>query len=262
MCMKKLLKTVVISVGVVLLLAGCTKKKELSACDEKRKIIEEKYGITVCYGENNLKGEKVSELKLSENPEKIDRVLDEMEEYFSKLPEGFLEEITSISQNENRELYIVISEGSYKGVSLKTEGIEYWIINEKETTSLLAEDTMRSIIYHFETKEENDYFMLFWDLFNPKEFKYGLQNENKKYLYGVASDEECYFMLEETLEDKAEEQIALFSFLWDSTVMNTVDFGKLPKVKEKMEYLCSELDRVFETVDENAYWARYINNKG
>ena len=45
--MKKLLMTIILVAATIFLFTGCNKKDDLSACDEKRKEIEEKYGITL-----------------------------------------------------------------------------------------------------------------------------------------------------------------------------------------------------------------------
>ena len=64
------------------------------------------------------------------------------------------------------------------------------------------------------------------------------------------------------MEDVVNEMQAMFSLMWDEKTSELYNMTVLPKIDAKLQYLCSELDRVFETVDENAYWARYIKNKG
>ena len=256
--MKKLLMTIILLAATIFLFTGCSKKNNISACDEKRKEIEEKYGITICYGNDKLEGEAVSELELCDDPNKIEDILDEIEEYFSKLPKGFVDELTSMIEGRKTNIYVVISKEQYIGVSFKTEGTEYWIINEKEAISPLAENTMYSIVYRMVHSDEIVSFMPNWKEYNPKSFEYGERVDNKKYLYGVSSNNDCYFITEESMKDVVKEMLLLFAILWDDTTMQLYNIADLPKIDAKLKYLCSELDRVFETVDENAYWARYI----
>lgn len=256
--MKRISDKIVLAIVIVILTVGCSRKNDLSACDEKRDKIEEKYGITICYGDDKLEGEAVSELELCDDPNKIDGILDEIDEYFSKLPKGFVDELTSMIEGKKTNIYVVISKEQYIGVSFKTEGTEYWIINEKEAISPLAENTMYSIVYRMVHSDEIASFMPNWKEYNPKSFEYGERVDNKKYLYGVSSNNDCYFITEESMKDVVKEMLLLFAILWDDTTMQLYNIADLPKIDAKLKYLCSELDRVFETVDENAYWARYI----
>ena len=256
--MKKLLMTIILVAATIFLFTGCSKKDDLSACDEKRKEIEEKYGITICYGNDSIEDANISKLELCVDENKVDTILDEVDDYFSKLPEGFLEELTAMIENEKTNVCVVISVGNYMGVSFETKGTEYWVINENGVIAQLAENNMRSIIYHIRYSGGVVNFMPEWKTYNPEGFVYGENDENRKYLYGVAENDECYFIVEETLENVVDEMQALFSLMWDEITYKLYDMVELPKIDAKLKYLCSELDRVFETVDENAYWARYI----
>ena len=102
--MKKLLMTIILVAATIFLFTGCSKKNDLSACDEKKNEIEEKYGITICYGDDKLEGETVSELELCDDPNKIEDILDEIEEYFSKLPKGFVDELTSMIEGKKTNI--------------------------------------------------------------------------------------------------------------------------------------------------------------
>ena len=131
--------------------------------------------------------------------------------FFSKLPIGFVEELTSMNDDDKTKLHVVISDGEYSGVSFAVKETEYWVINDSETIMTLAEDMMYSIIYHIRYSGGVVNFMPEWKSYNPEGFVYGENDENRKYLYGVAENDECYFIVEETLENVVDEMQALFA---------------------------------------------------
>ena len=257
--MKKLLTTVVMSVVAVFMLAGCTKKKDLSVCDEKRKGIEEKYGINILYGDDEVESEDISNIKLISDENKIMQLLEEIEEYFSNLPKDFISELMTYSE---LPINITIIDDKKLGVILYNVQEEYWIVNEENIKSDLARDMIYSIYWNVNHAENSPGFVLDWDKYNPLDFEYGDVEKNKKYMYGEADLYNTYFVTEKMMQSIYDDIEHLFSYLWQEEYMKMYNTTVAPKIQAKFEYLCSELDRVFETVDENTYWARYINNKG
>ena len=254
--MKKLLMTIILVAATIFLFTGCSNKNDISACDEKRKEIEEKYGITICYGDDNIDDEEISNIDLCDEEADINKIMEDIDDFFSKLPIGFVEELTSMNDDDKTKLHVVISDGKYSGVSFAVKETEYWVINDSETIMTLAEDMMYSIIYHIRYSGGVVNFMPEWKSYNPEGFVYG--ENDSKYLYGNSDNKECYFLIEEATESVIYEMQILFSMLWDEMSMSIFNMNEFPKVEAKLQYLCSELDRIFETVDENAYWARYI----
>ena len=103
--MKKLLMTIILVAATIFLFTGCSKKDDLSACDEKRKEIEEKYGITICYGDDKVEAKELKDVKMLSDETRINTSLDEIDTFFSKLPVGFLEEMEKYS---NKKICIII----------------------------------------------------------------------------------------------------------------------------------------------------------
>lgn len=50
----------------------------------------------------------MSSYKLLDNERKVDAILDEIDDYFSKLPEGFIEEVTTFDSDDATEIVILI----------------------------------------------------------------------------------------------------------------------------------------------------------
>lgn len=92
----------------ILIITGCSKSKETDYCLDKKEKIEAKYGITICYGKDKIKEKSVSSYKLLDNERKVDAILDEIDDYFSKLPEGFIEEVTTFDSDDATEIVILI----------------------------------------------------------------------------------------------------------------------------------------------------------
>ena len=256
-CMKKLLTTVVISVGVVLLLVGCSKKKELSACDEKRKEIEDKYGITVLYGEDKVEAEMISKVKLISDEKKLIVLLDEVEEYLSNIPKDFIKELAVYS---DMPINIVLVDEKNIGVIFDIE--EYWVVNEYDIKSDVARNMIYSVYWNINHAENSPGFLNELSKYNPADLEYGNVDKCSKYILSENNYYDAYFINDDMMISVVDEIQTLFGLLCDEETMRLYDIKVLPKIQAKFEYLCSELDRVFETVDENAYWARYINNKG
>ena len=101
-------------------------------------------------------------------------------------------------------------------------------------------------------------FLKDWYKYNPSDFEYGNSNEYMEYLYGNGNEFESYFFMREMMENVEDDITTLFMLLWKEQADVLQDTSVIPKMRAKIQYLCSEIDRVFETVDENAYWARYI----
>ena len=76
--MKKLLMTIILVATTIFLFTSCSKKDDLSACDEKRKEIEEKYGIILCITENEIDLDEFTKVKVIEDEEELDRVYELM----------------------------------------------------------------------------------------------------------------------------------------------------------------------------------------
>lgn len=104
-------------------------------------------------------------------------------------------------------------------------------------------------------------FLSDWNDYNPDGFTYGSSSKNKKYLCSSSNIENGYFLLDETMEDPITEVQLLFSMLWDDECMEKYNAINLPRIVDKMKFLCSEISRIFETVDETAYWNRYFIEK-
>lgn len=253
---KLIISTIIIS--FILTITGCSKSKETDYCLDKKEKIEAKYGITICYGKDKIKEKSVSSYKLLDNERKVDAILDEIDDYFSKLPEGFIEEVTTFDSDDATEIVILILKKDSVGVSFNDREHEYWLVNESDTDMDLAGDMMYSMMFHAKYSPKRDGFLSDWNDYNPDGFTYGSSSKNKKYLCSSSNIENGYFLLDETMEDPITEVQLLFSMLWDDECMEKYNAINLPRIVDKMKFLCSEISRIFDTVDETAYWNRYF----
>ena len=253
--MKKLLMTIILVAATIFLFTGCSKKDDLSACDEKKNEIEEKYGITICYGDDKVEAKELKGAKMLSDETRIDTSLDEIDTFFSKLPDGFLDELEKYS---GKSFLVVMLDQDLSGVIMDGLKEEHWVVDCSMVTSSLALAMMHSIYWHVEHADEDLGFLKDWNKYNPSDFEYGNPDKYKKYLFGNGNDYESYFAIEGEMESMIDDVRWLFKLLWDEEAILLKDTTLIPKIRAKMRYICSELDRVFETVDENAYWARYI----
>ena len=253
---KLIISTIIMS--FILIITGCSKSKETDYCLDKKEKIEAKYGITIYYGKDKIKEKSVSSYKLLDNERKVDAILDEIDDYFSKLPEGFIEEVTTFDSDDATEIVILILKKDSVGVSFNDREHEYWLVNESDTDMDLAGDMMYSMMFHAKYSPKRDGFLSDWNDYNPDGFTYGSSSKNKKYLCSSSNIENGYFLLDETMEDPITEVQLLFSMLWDDECMEKYNAINLPRIVDKMKFLCSEISRIFETVDETAYWNRYF----
>ena len=253
--MKKLLMTIILLAATIFLFTGCSKKNDLSACEEKRKEIEEKYGITICYGDDKVEAKELKGAKMLSEETRIETSLDEIDDFFSNLPDGFLDELEKYS---GKSFLVVMLDQDLSGVIMEGVKEEHWVVDCSMVTSSLALAMMHSIYWHIEHATEDLGFLKDWDKYNPSDFEYGNSDKYKKYLYGNGNDYECYFLLENEMKSRIDDIRLGFMGLWMESSISLQDETVVPKIRAKLQYLCSELDRIFETVDENAYWARYI----
>ena len=72
--MKKIL--LIIITVIMVFSSGCSKKNYLSSCDEKKNEIEEKYGITICYGDDKVEAKELKGAKMLSDETRIDSSLD------------------------------------------------------------------------------------------------------------------------------------------------------------------------------------------
>ena len=253
--MRKKLLFLAFAVITAYMLVGCGKKREFAECDKMRKSIEEKYGITILYGDDKVEAKELKGAKMLSDETRIDTSLDEIDTFFSKLPDGFLDELEKYS---GKSFLVVMLDQDLSGVIMDGVKEEHWVVDCSMVTSSLALAMMHSIYWHVEHADEDLGFLKDWYRYNPSDFEYGNPDKYKKYLFGNGNDYESYFAIEGEMESMIDDVRWLFKLLWDEEAILLKDTTLIPKIRAKMRYICSELDRVFETVDENAYWARYI----
>ena len=252
----KIVKHILCLVLAIILL-GCKNDTE-SNIDKKIKDIEQKHGIKILYGDDVIGAKSISDIELLDDKDRVMKALEEIDEYFLRLPDGFVEELTSMGEISDTHISIVIANDTYIGISYENDSEEYWVLYDKKIDLALAENTMHSVIYHSNHTKEDSLLVKDWKKYNPDGFVYGITENNQKYLYEHSRGEDCYFVIEDSMENLVYELKTLFVLMWDRESMENYRINELPRIYAKMQYLCSELDRVFETVDENAYWARYI----
>ena len=252
--MKKLLMTIILVATTIFLFTSCSKKDDLSACDEKRKEIEEKYGIILCITENEIDFDEFTKVKVIEDEEELKKALENLDEVLATIPSGFIEELKSYSQ---RTLNIVISESYSSGVKFVGNNQEFWTIDRRNINMDISKNIIYSVYKNMNRPNCDMDFLDDWEDYNPEGFSYGNIEEYSQYLFDGNNTYDTYFITKTMMENKYDDIENCFWCLWkDEMIMYNAMAA--PKIHAKFEYLCSELDRVFETVDENAYWARYI----
>ena len=221
----------ILSAAVIFSLTGCGKSYE-----EK---IEEKYGIEIENADNDA-------LKI-------------IDEYFAKLPKGFVAELKKYEGIDDRKIFIKISDEHNENVNFYSDigKGDYWTIGNGEYIDFgLGCCTMYSIKCNVETRKNTNNFLSDWNDYNPEGFEYGNPEKFKNNMLGSNNDEDVYFVTEPSVELESSDWVDMFSSMINYDMQGIYD--RCPKVRAKAKYLCEEIERVFETVDETAYWNRYF----
>ena len=206
---------------------------------EKKKI-EEKYGIEIEGADNDT-------LKI-------------IDEYFSKLPKGFVEELKKYEGIDNRKIFIKISDEHNENVDFYSDigKGDYWTIGNGQYMDMgLGCCTMYSIKCNVETRKNTNNFLSDWNDYNPEGFEYGNLEKFKNNMPDNSNDDEdIYFVTEPSMEQESSDWADMFSSMINYDMQ--VIYDRCSKVRAKAKYLCEEIERAFETVDETAYWNRYF----
>lgn len=107
-------------------------------------------------------------------------------------------------------------------------------------------------------RKDRDGLLLKWNDFNPEDYKYGDDDKYAEYFYGNTSKENAYFIDPKPLQNAGDDATTIFILLMKSDYDLDDLFKNSPKIRDKAKYLCEEIERAFETVDETAYWNRYF----
>ena len=238
--MKKTFITVAIMI-MAITLSGCGKNKS-ERLNERELEIEQKYGIEI---------EKVREEDL--------KVIDD---YFAKLPDGFVKELKTYQDYEeypDRKIYIYVSGDGITDVKNDLSLGDYWILDKnREIDGQLAYCTMESAYYNIEFRKNHMEAMFSIPLFNPEGYDYSDTTEYFKYLYNEDNTEEAYFIGEEPVLYAMDDEARIFALLMTEDEKGFEILDKAPNIRKKAFYIRNMMDYAFETVDETAYWNRYF----
>ena len=218
----------ILFIAVIFSLTGCGKSYE--------KKIEEKYGIEIEGADNDT-------LKI-------------IDEYFSKLPKGFVEELKKYEGIDDRKIFIKINDekGMYDFSSDIAKG-DYWTIGASDDMDMgLGYCTMYSIWYNVTRRKDTDGILEDWDSYNPVGFQYGDSDTYSKYAFSENNYENAYFISDGTINHKLSDMGGYFAVMMRAGKNIESMLEQCPKIRAKAEYLCKEIERAFNTVDENAYW--------
>ena len=214
-------------------LTGCGKSYE--------KKIEEKYGIEI------------------ETDDKDD--LKKVDTYFSKLPKGFIEELKKYDDYDNRTIKIVLKKSYDEQTRVKYDistGDCWYIDSSQDLEDQISYCVIQSVIFNMVNRKDRDGLLLKWNDFNPEDYKYGDDDKYAEYFYGNTSKENAYFIDPKPLQSAGDDATTIFILLMKSDYDLDDLFKNSPKICDKAKYLCEEIERAFETVDETAYWNRYF----
>lgn len=228
----------------VLALSGCGKDKS-EKIKEREQEIEQKYGIEI---------EKVREEDLKT-----------IDEYFSKMPDGFIEELKTYQDYEeylDRKIYIYVSKDGVTDVKNDVCRGDYWILDSnKEIEGQLAYCTMESAYYNIENRENHMDAMFSMPSFNPEGYDYSDTTKYSKYLYDGANPEETYFIGDEPVLDDMDDEARMFALLMTEDEKGIEILDKAPKIRQKALYIRDVIQFSFDTVDTTAYWNRHFAGK-
>ena len=232
--------TIVIMI-MTIMLSGCEKNKS-EKINEKELEIEQKYGIEI---------EKCREEDL--------KVIDD---YFAKLPDGFVKELKTYQDYEeypDRKIYIYVSGDGVTDVKNDVSRGDYWILdNNKEIEDQLAYCTMESVSYNISYRKKGTNLLHAWNRYNPSIYDYSDDKEYFKYLYNEDNTEEAYFIGEEPVLYAMDDEARIFALLMTEDEKGFEILDKAPNIRKKAFYIRNMMDYAFETVDETAYWNRYF----
>lgn len=226
---KKIL-IIVMTMGILFALTGCGKSYE--------KKIEERYGIEIENADNDT-------LKI-------------IDEYFSKLPKGFVEELKKYEGIDNRKLFIEIGDelDFYSDIG---KGDTWKIKKDEDIKWSLGYLTGYSICYNITTRKYRNGLLDNWSEYNPAGFQYGSnEDEFLRYVIIENANEEAYFISPGALQSGLNDAADIFASIMDDEVNMDLIFKQKPKLRAKAKYFCDEINRAFETADETAYWNRYF----
>ena len=222
-------------------LSSCGKNKS-EKINERELEIEQKYGIEI---------EKAREEDL--------KVIDD---YFAKLPDGFIEELKTYQDYEkypDRKIYIYVSGDGVTDVKNDLSRGDYWILDKnKEVEGQLAYCTMESVSYNLSYRKKGTSVLFAWHRYNPLDYEYGDDTEYFKYLYNEDNPEEAYFVGEEPVLYTMDDEARIFALLMTEDEKGREILDKAPNIRKKASYIRNIMDYAFETVDETAYWNRYF----
>ena len=241
--MKKILITVTMMI-MAITLSGCEKNKS-ERLNERELEIEQKYGIEI---------EKVREEDL--------KVIDD---YFAKLPDGFVKELKTYQDYEeypDRKIYIYVSGDGVTDVKNDVSRGDYWILNNnKEIEDQLAYCTMESVSYNISYRKKGTNLLHAWNRYNPSIYDYSDDKEYFKYLYNEDNQEEAYFIGDEPALDDIDDEARMFSLLMTEDEKGIEILDKAPKIRQKALYIRDVIQFSFDTVDTTAYWNRHFAGK-
>ena len=241
--MKKILITVTMMI-MAITLSGCEKNKS-ERLNERELEIEQKYGIEI---------EKCREEDL--------KVIDD---YFAKLPDGFVKELKTYQDYEeypDRKIYIYVSGDGITDVKNDLSLGDYWILDKnREIDGQLAYCTMESAYYNIEFRKNHMEAMFSMPLFNPEGYDYSDTTEYFKYLYNEDNQEEAYFIGDEPALDDIDDEARIFSLLMTEDEKGIEILDKAPKIRQKALYIRDVIQFSFDTVDTTAYWNRHFAGK-
>ena len=226
----KIKKIVVLTliVTAIFTLTGCGKSYE--------KKIEERYGIEIENADSDS-------LKI-------------IDEYFLKLPKGFVKELEKYEGIDDRKIFIKIGgkKGTFDFSSDIAKG-DYWTIGESDDMDMaLGYCTMYSIWYNVNRRKDTDGILEEWESYNPAGFRYGESDIYSRYAFNSGDYENAYFLSDVTIKHKLSDMGGYFAVMMKSGKNMESMLEKCPKIHAKAEYLCKEIGRAFKTADETAYW--------
>ena len=243
--MKKTFIAIAIMIMIMAItLSGCGKNKS-ERLNERELEIEQKYGIEI---------EKCREEDLKT-----------IDEYFAKMPDGFIEELKTYQDYEeypDRKIYIYVSSDGITDVKNDLSRGDYWILdNNKEIDGQLAYCTMESVSYNISYRKKGTNLLHAWNRYNPSIYDYSDDKEYFKYLYNEDNQEEAYFIGDEPALDDIDDEARIFSLLMTEDEKGIEILDKAPKIRQKALYIRDVIQFSFDTVDTTAYWNRHFAGK-
>lgn len=227
--------------------------------NNKRKIIENTFGIKILYGNEigNYKPKGITPTKLTDSKE-IEKYLNKLNTELAKYPENFFKDFNK--KGMPLTIYLIkSSNGSFSGFT------DYQFMNDIKLT--LTTDYDFEYTIHHEMMHYIDCYLDIvmypnnpydeYELLNPSEFVYGYASTNQ--IYNMASNQRgAYFISSYAATHVKEDRAEVFKYMTARAYKPIGCFEENEVIRKKAELISRQIKDYFPSVTESSHWDRFI----